>query len=302
MSCNRQVLAREPRSQPPAAEDALPSWASGVQAACGDGHAMRVIRILAPNPGPFTLEGTNTWIVGAGPSLVVDPGPPDGRHIEEIQREAGRIGTILLTHHHPDHAPAAAMLALAVNAPVLAFRPEKGEVQMEDGQLVPGGGVKLRVLHTPGHTSDHVVFHEPMSGAIFTGDTVLGRGTSVIDPPEGNLSDYMASLERILALRPGVLYTGHGPAVWRGEAKLREYLEHRSVREQQVLQGLRGGARSAQELVPYIYKAYPAELHAAAARSLLAHLLKLEGEGRVRSEGHGTGLRFELIGKPPVPG
>jgi glyoxylase-like metal-dependent hydrolase (beta-lactamase superfamily II) len=257
---------------------------------------MRVIRILAPNPSPLTLEGTNTWIVGEGPSVVVDPGPPDAGHVEEIRREAGRVGAILLTHRHPDHAPAAGMLADATGAPVLAFKPEESEERLEDGQLVRGGGVLLRALHTPGHTPDHVVLHEPLSGAIFTGDAVLGRGTSVIDPPEGNLESYMGSLERMLELRPRILYPGHGPTVWRGEAKLREYVDHRNAREQQVLQGLEGGPRSAEELVPAIYGAYPVELHGAAARSLLAHLFKLEGENRVRRESHGPDLRFGLVG------
>jgi glyoxylase-like metal-dependent hydrolase (beta-lactamase superfamily II) len=256
---------------------------------------MRVIRILAPNPGPLTLEGTNTWIVGEDPSLVVDPGPPDAEHVEEIRREAGRVGTILLTHRHPDHAPAAQMLADVTGAPVLAFWPEEGEERIEDGQLVRGGGVLLRALHTPGHAPDHIVLHEPLSGAMFTGDTVLGRGTSVIDPPEGNLGDYMDSLGRMLELRPGVLYPGHGPTVWHGEAKVREYIDHRNAREQQVLHGLGGGPRSPEELVPEIYGAYPVELHGVAARSLLAHFLKLEAEGRVRRECHGPDLRFGLV-------
>jgi glyoxylase-like metal-dependent hydrolase (beta-lactamase superfamily II) len=255
-----------------------------------------VTRVLAPNPGPFTLEGTNTWVVGEGPSLVIDPGPSDERHIEAVLREAAPVGTILLTHHHPDHAAGAATLAAASGAPVLAFKPEGRERPLAGGHRVEGGGIVLRPMRTPGHSRDHVIFHHPESGSMFTGDAVLGRGTSVVDPPQGDMADYVRSLVAMLSLAPRVLYPGHGPVVERAVDKLREYIDHRKMREGQVLWALGEveAPRSPEELVPQIYSEYPPELHAAAARSVLAHLIKLEREGRVIRVGRAGGERFEL--------
>jgi glyoxylase-like metal-dependent hydrolase (beta-lactamase superfamily II) len=150
------------------------------------------------------------------------------------------------------------------------------------------------VLHTPGHTPDHVVLHDAGAGALFTGDMVLGRGTSIVDPPEGEMAAYLRSLEAMAALRPSVLYPGHGPTVWDARAKLREYAEHRAARERQVLDALAGGPRSPEELVSAIYTDVPTELHPLAARSVLAHLLKLQHEGRVAREGRGADAPFAL--------
>jgi glyoxylase-like metal-dependent hydrolase (beta-lactamase superfamily II) len=237
--------------------------------------------IVAPNPGPFTLEGTNTWIVGGDPALVIDPGPDDREHLLAVLDRAGRIAAILLTHRHPDHAEGAGTLALMAGAPILASAPGVGERSLGDGATVHGGGVTLEVIAAPGHTPDHVVFLEPETHALFTGDTVLGRGTSVIDPPEGDLVAYLETLGRLLDLEAEVIYPGHGPIVREPRAKLEEYVDHRRQRERQVLQGLRRGPQAPEEIVPSIYGAYPPELHPAAARSVLAHLLKLERDGVV---------------------
>jgi glyoxylase-like metal-dependent hydrolase (beta-lactamase superfamily II) len=244
----------------------------------------RITRVLAPNPGPYTLEGTNTWVVGERPALVVDPGPPDEGHVQEIVRSAGQVAMILLTHHHPDHAPAAAPLAALTGARVATLHPAQGERALAPGEVVRGGGIAMEVVPAPGHSADHCVFHAPDGGALFTGDAVLGRGTSVVDPPDGDMTDYVESIRRMLDLGPTVIYPGHGPAVWSAPDKLREYLEHRGARERQVLDALRAGPRSARDLVPEIYGAYPEALHDAAARSALAHLLKLEREGIVTTE------------------
>jgi len=259
----------------------------------------RIVRVLAPNPGPYTLDGTNSWVVGDGPAMVIDPGPPDDDHVTEVARTAGDVAVIVLTHHHPDHAPAAPMLAGATGAPILAAQPRGPERPFPADRQVTVGTVTLLVLATPGHTSDHVVLFEPMARSLFTGDTVLGRGTSVVDPPEGDMDEYIASLRRMIDLEPAVIYPGHGPAAWDGMAKLREYLEHRAEREREVLQGLRDGPRSPDELVAQIYRSYPKELHAAASRSVLAHLLKLEREGVVVGADREDGVpSYALVSEP----
>ena len=241
---------------------------------------MRVIRVLAPNPGIRELEGTNTWIVGGPPAVVIDPGPEDAGHLNEIVRSAGLVGVIALTHDHPDHAPGAMPLAAVTGAPVFAARPAEGMARTRDGDSVTAGTTTLSVVATPGHTPDHLAFFSANAGSLFTGDAVLGRGTSVIDPPEGDLTAYLRSLRRMRDLSPRTIYPGHGPVVLRAIAKLDEYLEHRAMREEQVVSALDGAWRSIEELVQEIYADYPPEVHELAGRSLLAHLQKLELEGR----------------------
>jgi glyoxylase-like metal-dependent hydrolase (beta-lactamase superfamily II) len=267
-------------------------------------------RVLAPTPGPMTLEGTNTWIVGAEPTVVIDPGPDDPGHLDSVRADAGRVGVILLTHRHPDHAPGAAALARATGAPVHAWRPESDESPLAAGQeFSAGDGTVLRAVHTPGHTPDHVVFFAPAPRALFTGDAVLGRGTSVIDPPEGDLGAYLRSLDAMIALHPRTLYPGHGPAVWAAVEKLEEYRAHREERERQVLEAMAEGPRTPGEIVATVYADYPPELTALASRSVLAHLLKLEREGRAAHVGAPRDNRFEVAtpaacrrcGRPAMP-
>lgn len=245
---------------------------------------LRVVRVLAPNPGVFELEGTNTWVLGDAPAIVIDPGPEIERHLHEVERTAGRIGEIVLTHDHPDHAPGAVRLAEMTGATVRAARPAEGMQHLRDGEVVRSGATSLSVLATPGHSSDHVAFFAPGDGALFTGDSVLGRGTSVIDPPEGDLVAYMRSLHRMRELRPRTIYPGHGPVVLRAMDKLEEYVEHRELRERQVLEALGQGQRTPQEMVADIYVGYPSDVLELAARSVLAHLLKLEAEGRAEKK------------------
>lgn len=246
----------------------------------------RIVRVLAPNPSVYTLEGTNTWIVGADPALVVDPGPADEEHAHEVAAAAGWVGAVLLTHSHEDHAEGAAAFAASVGAPLHAWRLE-GSEPIRDGQVFRAGDAALTALHTPGHSSDHVVYELLDERALFTGDAVLGRGTSFIDPPDGDLAKYLTSLERMLALAPRTIYPGHGPTVLDGVAKLREYLTHRAEREAQILAGLADGPRGLDELVAGIYADHPVEVHPLAARSVTAHLRKLRSEGRVQAEGRG---------------
>ncbi len=258
------------------------------------------VRVLAPNPGPFTLEGTNTWIVGRGPSLVIDPGPDDPGHLDEVRRAAEGIAAILLTHHHPDHAPGAAALAAATGATVHAHAPEGAERALSDGDVIRAGSLELHAVHTPGHTGDHVVFHDPGAGFLFTGDAILGRGTSVIDPPDGDLAAYLDSLERMRSLGARVICPGHGPVVWDAGAKIAEYVAHRAEREGQVLDALAKGAATPADLVPVIYVGYPPEIHPAAARSVLAHLLALERAGRVVRDGERFAVASPRASAPDV--
>jgi glyoxylase-like metal-dependent hydrolase (beta-lactamase superfamily II) len=256
---------------------------------------LQAVRVLAPNPDVFTLEGTNTWIVGNEPSIVIDPGPDIRQHLDEVIRAAGRVAHVLVTHDHPDHAPGATSLATAVDAPVHAFR-VRGAARLRDGQVFRGGGSKggteLRAVLTPGHTSDHVAFFEPSARALFTGDAVLGRGTSFIDPPEGDLAKYLMSLRRMLDLEPRTIYPGHGPIVLDAPAKLREYLAHRQEREVQVLETLAGHTRTIDEIVDAIYTDHPPEVRPLAARSVLSHLIKLQTEGRAARNGRGDQARW----------
>jgi glyoxylase-like metal-dependent hydrolase (beta-lactamase superfamily II) len=258
---------------------------------------LSIVRVLAPNPGVYTLEGTNTWVVGRDPSIVIDPGPHIASHLDEVGRAAGTVAAVLVTHDHEDHAPGAPAFAARVGAPFFAFRSD-GASQLRDGQRFAGGdGVEVVVEHTPGHSSDHVAFFEPSERALFTGDAVVGRGTSFIDPPDGNMTQYLRSLQRMQDLHPRTIYPGHGPIVLDAHAKLDEYTAHREDRERQVLEGLGGGAKRAiADLVATIYAAYPSEVHPLAARSVLAHLLKLEGEGRVARTGKGDAALWTVIG------
>jgi glyoxylase-like metal-dependent hydrolase (beta-lactamase superfamily II) len=243
------------------------------------------VRVLAPNPGPFTLDGTNTWVVGRSTCVVIDPGPDGADHLDDVVRTAGTVAAIVLTHRHPDHAPGAGPLARRTGAPVLAFDPAPGERRMTDGEQIRGGGVVLRAVHTPGHTPDHVALFDEDSGLLFTGDAVLGRGTSVIDPPDGDLVAYLGSLRRMLDMEPRALCPGHGPVVWDARAKLAEYLGHRADRERQIVLALAAGPATPEELVPGIYADTAVTLHPVAARSVLAHLLALERSGAAVRDG-----------------
>ena len=271
---------------------------------------IRAIRVLAPNAGPFTLEGTNTWIVGRWPSVVIDPGPDDAGHLLAVMDEAEPIGAILLTHHHPDHALGAPRLAETARAPMYAFLPQGEERGLADGNVVSEGDLAVRAVHTPGHALDHVAFLVEAEGMLFTGDAVLGRGTSVVDPPEGDMSAYVMSLRAMLRLGPRTIYPGHGPVAFDAAEKLREYIEHRAERETQILAAVESGRQTPDEIVPGVYGAeVEPSMYPAAARSVLAHLLKLEREERVARVRRGED-RFVVIkpkpcercGRPAPPG
>jgi glyoxylase-like metal-dependent hydrolase (beta-lactamase superfamily II) len=255
---------------------------------------IRVQRVLAPNPSIFTLEGTNTWVLGEGPTLVVDPGPADDGHLREVARTAGQVAHVLVTHAHEDHAEGAAAFADRVGAPLHAWRLDGAE-RIRDGERFDAVGASLTAVHTPGHSADSVAFLAPVDRALFTGDSVLGTGTSFVDPPDGDLVKYLASLQRMLELAPRTIYPGHGPVVLDARAKLREYLDHRAAREQQIVDALAEGPRKVEELVSSIYVEYPSEVHPLAARSVTAHLRKLEAEGRAEGKGRGKARAWSAV-------
>jgi glyoxylase-like metal-dependent hydrolase (beta-lactamase superfamily II) len=239
-----------------------------------------VRRIVAPNPGPYTGPGTNTWIVEAGPVMVViDPGPDDDRHLAAINKAlaGATVGVVLVTHSHPDHLPLAERLAGQHHATVRRF-PELG-----DGDLVRAGTLNVMALHTPGHSSDHLCFWLAGSRAMFTGDLILGRGSSMVTYPEGDVAAYLRSLDRVAALEPRVLYPGHWEPVGDAMGKIEDYRAHRLEREAQVLAEVRRGAGTAAELTRRVYGAEIDEsLLAAAEMTLRAHLRKLVDDGAVR--------------------
>lgn len=255
---------------------------------------LSIVRVLAPNPSVYTLAGTNTWVVGEDPSIVIDPGPDLAPHLDEVARAAGTVAVVLVTHDHEDHAPGGPAFAERVGAPLYAFRSD-GADHIKDGQRFAAGGLEVVAEYTPGHSSDHVAFFVPSEGALFTGDAVVGRGTSFIDPPDGDLPRYLRSLRRMQELHARTIYPGHGPIVLDAAAKLEEYVSHREDRERQVLEFLGAGKRTIAELVATIYVDHPPEVHALAARSVLAHLLKLEGEGRAAHTGKGDAARWTII-------
>lgn len=270
-----------------------------------------VVRVLAPNPGPYTLEGTNTWILGGRPSLVIDPGPDDAGHILAVADEGEPVAAILLTHGHPDHAPGARRLAEVTGAPVYAYRPEGEARRLGPGEVVEAGEVRVRAVHTPGHTPDHLCFVTEPDRFLFTGDTVLGRGTSVIDPPDGDMAAYVRSLQILRDLEPATIYPGHGPVVFTPKGKLDHYLRHRAEREEQIVAAVSRGRQTPAQIVPEVYATeVPEAMYPAAARSALAHLVKLEREGRVARTGRHRDGRFVAVqakecarcGRPAAPG
>jgi glyoxylase-like metal-dependent hydrolase (beta-lactamase superfamily II) len=252
----------------------------------------RVTRVLAPNPSPLTLEGTNTFVVaepGASTAVVIDPGPADKGHALAVVRACAEreVELVLLTHTHIDHAEGARAFADRVAAPLAALAPDWASPDAPDltaGAPVAAGGLELRPLPTPGHAADHCCFELAADRAVFTGDHVLGRGTTVVEWPGGDMADYLASLRLLLDLRPERLYPGHGPLVGDAVPRVEGYLAHRLDREAQVLAALAAGDRTPTEIVTRVYAAFDPTLHAAAELSVRAHLAKLADEGRVTAD------------------
>jgi glyoxylase-like metal-dependent hydrolase (beta-lactamase superfamily II) len=237
-----------------------------------------VERLVAPNPGPMTLEGTNTYVIGRDPAVVIDPGPDDAGHVDAVRKVCegrGGIGTVLLTHSHSDHSGGVEGLGVEPARPA-------------DGGWVAG----LRAVATPGHAEDHLCFLLSLGDGdeppytCFTGDLVLGEGSSIVPTRElgGSLRDYMTSLRGLAELELDVMYPGHGPPIDDPAAKLAEYIGHREERQLRLEAALERGERSRAALVAEVWDDVPAQLRGAAAVAMQAHLEMLEDEGRLPTD------------------
>ncbi len=262
-----------------------------------------VRRVLAPNPSPYTYTGTQTYIVGAADEVaVIDPGPNDEAHIDAILQAVGdaRIRAIMCTHTHRDHSPAAAPLSERTGAPVVGCAPLVIESDLPrsdeafdrsyapdrvlvEGEAMTGPGWTLSAVHTPGHTSNHLCFALEESGALFTGDHVMGWSTSVVIPPDGDMGLYMKSLEKLQAREDRVYYSAHGDPITKPRQLVRGMLGHRRQRENQILRLLGENSRLIPDFIPEMYKGLDPRLHGAAQMSVLSHLLDLEKRGMVAS-------------------
>jgi len=278
---------------------AQPATMLGLSLPDVDVWSERVVVALGQNPGVFTGPGTNTYLVGTGRErLLLDTGqglPAYLPVLEQALARAGgaRIREIVVTHGHPDHLGGVRSIRERFGALRVSKRPWPGvddamgcEVSpIDEGSVVAVEGATLRAVFAPGHAEDHLCFMLEEERALFSGDNVLGVGTTVIPGRGGDLAEYLRSLERLLAEEPGAIYPAHGPRIPDGKAKIREYLAHRMLREQEILSAVGDGLARVGEMVKRIYAAYPVELHAPAAGSVTAHLRKLEREGRVVRSG-----------------
>jgi glyoxylase-like metal-dependent hydrolase (beta-lactamase superfamily II) len=276
-------------------------WPTGLSQQCEP----LVRRVLAPNPSAFSYTGTQSYIVGAGARVaVIDPGPAEQAHVAALIAAIGdaEIAAIMCTHTHHDHSPAAAPLAMATGAPVIGcapfslkddgprsdagfdatYQPDK---VLADGEALAGPDWTLRAIWTPGHTSNHLCYALEESAALFSGDHVMGWSTTVVSPPDGDMTDYMNSLQLLQTREDRVYYPAHGEAVTKPRQLVRGMIGHRRQRENQILKLLGEGIGVIEQMVPQMYKGVDQELWPAAGRSVMAHLIDLERRGCVGREG-----------------
>ncbi len=265
-----------------------------------------ITRVLAENPGPFTFKGTGVYIVGGKDVAVIDPGPDFLEHVEALKRalKDRRVTHILITHTHTDHSPAAKYVKEWSGAKTYAFgshgsgkaeegiRVEEGgdrdfvpDVRVKDGDIIECDGFTFECVYTPGHTSNHICFALREEKSLFTGDHIMGWSTTVVTPPDGDMAQYMASVRKLQPRDDRILYPTHGAPISDPKPFLAAYLEHRLDRERQILACIKDGLATIPEMVARMYADVDKRLHPAASRSVLAHLIQLEHEGRVINDG-----------------
>lgn len=266
----------------------------GMQMQDSERWSDRVFTALGQNPSAFTGPGTNTYLVGTGPEkILLDTG--DGRPeflpvLEKAMEDAGcrSLQEIVLTHGHGDHIGGVKGIVERLGPCKVSKmkyepfdRPYDFEIhEIEDGDVIETEGATLRAIHTPGHAPDHICFMLEEEKGLFTGDNVLGVGTTIIPAETGSLMEYMRSLECLLAQKPDCIFPAHGPRIDKGREKIQEYIDHRLEREQQILSTMESGVETVMAMVEIIYAAYPKALHPAAAQSVTSHLIKLQHEGK----------------------
>ena len=265
-------------------------------------------RVIANNPGPFTYPGTGTYVIGQGEVAVIDPGPNMPDHVEAILKglDGETVTHILITHTHFDHSPAAAPLKAATGAATYGYGPHAGnrhgakaeeggdfdflpDHRVKHGDIVEGAGWSVEALHTPGHISNHICYAYQEQKALFTGDHVMGWSTSVITPPDGSMTDYMAALRLLLDRDDQVYWPTHGAPITDPKPFVEAYIAHREAREAQIMECLRTGTHYIPAMVKIMYTDVPEILHSAAGRSVQAHLIHMEETGRVTSDSTGPG-------------
>ena len=263
-----------------------------------------IARVLAHNPSAFTFTGTQTYLVGDRDVAVIDPGPNTPEHLAALVKAIGGrpVAAIMCTHTHRDHSPAARPLADATRAPIVGCAPLALETAgpradaafdgdyhadrvLEDGEAIEVDGRRVTAVATPGHTSNHLCFADEASGALFTGDHVMGWSTTVVFPPDGDMAAYMASLAKLQARDDRVYYPAHGPAITNPRQLVRGFIGHRMQRERQILSLLEERSRSISEIVAAAYPGLDPRLTVAAGGSVFAHLLDLEARGLVIRDG-----------------
>ena len=280
-------------------------------------------RVLAPNPSPMTFRGTNTYLIGDGDLAIIDPGPDSEIHLRSLLQAIGsdHVSAILVTHAHVDHSPLSKALSQQVDAPVYAFSDAQGgrsavmqqlarsglvgggegvdesfapDITLADGDVVTGRGWRLRALHTPGHFGNHLSF--AWDDTLFCGDLVMGWASSLVSPPDGDLTDFMASCHRLQNKDWSVFHSGHGAPITDPSERLKWLIAHRLSRESAVLTALRDGPAISATLAARIYTETPAALLPAATRNVLAHLIDLHGKNTVTPIGElHAGAEFRLI-------
>lgn len=263
-------------------------------------------RVVADNPGPFTYTGTGVYIVGTDEVCVIDPGPATPKHMAALDAalEGLKVTHVLLTHHHADHSPLAAPLAEKHGCKVYgkslrASQSGKGEnpleagndssfnpdIEINDGDIISGKDWTIEALHTPGHTSNHICYALREENLLFSGDHIMGWSTSVVSPPDGDMGDYLESLQRVLECNFDTIWPTHGPAITEVRTFVQAYIDHRHKREAQILKAIESGKNNIMDMVAAMYVDVDKRLHPAAAHSVFSHIIHMVKTDRVSCEG-----------------